>query len=402
MQPTFFDELRVSVAQFNALVNQHLQTIGEVIVEGEITQMNVSARGGVNIVMKDVKEQAVINVSGYEPQIQGIKMVREGMQVAIYGIPQVWSPTGRLSVSIHKIVPLGEGALKEAYELLKAKLKNEGLFDESRKRPLPDYVTHIALITAAGSAALLDFLKILSENNSGLEIDFYSVSVQGKYSEREIIAALNAADTKEYDCIVLTRGGGSLEDLLTFNEEQVARAIFALHTPVLVAVGHERDESIADFVADVRASTPSQAAYYLVNTNLQFIASLETQAGVIEQLYINRLNQVKMALSGKLAGIDSRLLGEVRQMRSKLDHAQLLIDRFPDTVNESTRKLLELERLLRSLNPRNVLNRGFAIVRNSQGRVVSSKVNVKSGDDIAIEVKDGMIEAEVSPSHPPA
>lgn len=397
MQPTFFDELRVSVAQFNALVNQHLQTIGEVIVEGEITQMNVSARGGVNIVMKDVKEQAVINVSGYEPQIQGIKMVREGMQVAIYGIPQVWSPTGRLSVSIHKIVPLGEGALKEAYELLKAKLKNEGLFDESRKRPLPDYVTHIALITAAGSAALLDFLKILSENNSGLEIDFYSVSVQGKYSEREIIAALNAADTKEYDCIVLTRGGGSLEDLLTFNEEQVARAIFALHTPVLVAVGHERDESIADFVADVRASTPSQAAYYLVNTNLQFIASLETQAGVIEQLYINRLNQVKMALSGKLAGIDSRLLGEVRQMRSKLDHAQLLIDRFPDTVNESTRKLLELERLLRSLNPRNVLNRGFAIVRNSQGRVVSSKVNVKSGDDIAIEVKDGMIEAKVMP-----
>jgi len=299
-QSLFSESIRVSVDQFNELINLQLQSIGEVIVEGEITEMNISKRGGVNLVLKDKNKQAVLNVSGYAPRIQGINMIEIGMEVAIWGVPQLYSPYGKFSVSIYKILPIGAGALAKALELLKEQLEKEGLFDPTRKRPLPELITNIALITAKNSAAESDFLKILKENNTGLNIDFYAVSVQGKHSVGEILSAIQNAQNKNYDCIVMIRGGGSLEDLSSFNDEKISKAIFASKIPTLVAVGHERDESIAELVSDVRASTPSQAAYYIVVNNTNFIKSIELQA---DQIYL-QIQEIINLNKNRISGIN--------------------------------------------------------------------------------------------------
>ncbi|KXK26398.1 MAG: Exodeoxyribonuclease 7 large subunit [candidate division WS6 bacterium OLB20] len=180
----------ITVAQFNSLIRSQLETIGPMIVEGEIVQMNVTARGGVNIDLKDPKGSALVRVSGYAPTIQGIHTVKEGDSVAVWGTPTLWEEKGLFSIKAFKLMPLGEGALREAYEMLKTKLAAEGLFDEDRKRPLPEYVTRIALITAKGSAAESDFLKILRENEAGLEIDFYPVHVQAGTPNRRSLQHL--------------------------------------------------------------------------------------------------------------------------------------------------------------------------------------------------------------------
>lgn len=406
-------EARFTVAQFNEMINLTLQALGDVVVEGEITQLNVSGKGGVNIVIKDAKASAVLNVSGYAPRIEGIKFIKEGMQVAAFGVPSLWSMGGRFSLQIYKILPLGEGALKEAYDQLKQQLAEEGLFATERKRRLPQTVTKIALLTGKESAAQSDFYKILREHNFGAEIDYYPVQVQGKYAEQEIISALKHISNQDYDCVVLTRGGGSLEDLITFNSERLARTIYAMKIPVLVGIGHEKDESIADYVADIRAATPSQAAYYLVSHNQEFINqqlektslmktnlqnkilsytyTLERRRGFIMQALKNLLQQWQYQVSKKTAGISQKLLYNIQQVRIKSQKLEFQIKRLPQLVEQYNLKIVSLERLFASYNPKNVIKRGYAIVKNDAGGIVSAVEDVKIGDKISLLVKNGKI-----------
>lgn len=429
----------ITVSQFNTMIKTHLQGVGPVIVEGEIVQMNITQRGGVSIELKDPKGSALVRVSGYAPRIQGIHTVKEGDSVAVWGTPTIWEAKGLFSLEAFKLMPLGEGALREAYEQLKQKLQSEGLFDEDRKRQLPEFVRRIALVTADGSAAQSDFLKILRENEAGLEIDFYPVHVQGRYAESEIISALKLADTKDYDCIVLTRGGGSLEDLLAFNDEVLARTIFALSTPVIVGVGHERDESIADFVADSRASTPSQAAYYLASLNHTFIDKLERQTEALRRMlsetvqsynritaeamhtitlqtsgiigrYNSRLGRAELIMQRMAASvssdiqtkiyravkqIDYRLQHEIGGLFQKTDRALRILDRVPVRVNKTVNKLDALERLLVSYNPKSVLDRGYALI-SSGGNYISSTTDLQPGAELSVTLKDGSVDTIIS------
>ncbi|HRN86338.1 MAG TPA: exodeoxyribonuclease VII large subunit [Candidatus Dojkabacteria bacterium] len=414
-QSLFSESIRVSVDQFNELINLQLQSIGEVIVEGEITEMNISKRGGVNLVLKDKYKQAILNVSGYAPRIQGINMIEIGMEVAIWGVPQLYSPYGKFSVSIYKILPIGAGALAKALELLKDQLEKEGLFDPTRKRPLPALIKNIALITAKSSAAESDFLKILKENNTGISIDFYPVSVQGKHSVGEILSALQIAQNKGYDCIVMIRGGGSLEDLSSFNDEKISKAIFASKTPTLVAVGHERDESIAELVSDVRASTPSQAAYYIVVNHTNFIKSIELQADQIYlqiqeiiNLNINKisginifekvlliLNNYKYQVSSYDVDFESKIFINISNFQNTLEKSTHELSNFSYRITQLLNDVLHMQSTIENLNPEKIVQKGYAIIKNSKGNIITSVKGTKTNDLLTLKVRDGNLNTKV-------
>ncbi|MEI7579833.1 MAG: exodeoxyribonuclease VII large subunit [bacterium] len=391
MQP----ENRLTVGQFNHVLNSYLGSLGEFIVEGEITQLNISTKGGVNIVLKDLKEQAVVNLSGFRPRIQGLNFVQEGMQVACWGTPQIWSPSGRLSLNIFKILPLGEGALKAAYDQLKAQLSEEGLFNEERKRPLPEIITKIALITAKDSAAYGDFVKILQENHANIAVDFYPVQVQGKYSQLEIKSILQLlTEMSGYDCIVLIRGGGSLEDLITFNDEIIAREIFAAKIPVVVGVGHERDESIADFVADIRASTPSQAAYYLVAQNNSYLETLVLQGNNFYQQLIKKIQFQQLELLKKESLIHNFFMIITSSLTAKLELLKIKAKQIFVKNNIIRTKIETLTKLIEANNPQKILQRGYALLQKN-GHYINSIKQVKINEQIDIQVKDGKINSQI-------
>lgn len=385
---------KFSVSEFNQVLNQHLKLLGDVQIEGEITQMTITRNKGVYIILKDTKENAVVSVSGYAPTIQGIDMVNEGMKVVVWGNPEIYSPMGKFSIKAFKIIPSGKGALKEAYERLKIKLESEGLFNEDRKRPLPEFITKIALLTGKDSAAQSDFLKILNENNANFSIDFYPVHVQGKHSESEIINTLRYISEKNYDCIVLTRGGGSLEDLITFNEEKVARTIFALNVPVIVGVGHEKDESIADFVADVRASTPSQAAYYLIAQNNGFLNSLEMQAEAIRQHLLSDVQKYRSYINNFQSKVDGRIKYEISTIINNCDKLLILASRFPTQISEYKERVDSYARLINSFNPKTILNQGYNILK-SEGKLIKSVKDLKPKQSISLTLIDGSADATI-------
>jgi len=415
-QNMFDNEIRLGVSQFNELVNLQLQNLGELIIEGEITEFNISRRQGVNIVLKDRNELAVVSVTGYAPRIEGINLVEAGMQVAIWGSPQLYSPYGKFSVSIYKILPIGEGALNKAFELLKNKLDTEGLFNPDRKRPLPQLVKNIALITAKDSAAQGDFYKILKENNSGINVDFYPVAVQGKHAISEILSAIKKTQEKKYDSVVLIRGGGSLEDLSAFNDESVTRAIFACKNITLVAVGHERDESISEYAADIRASTPSQAAYYLVVNNTKFITGLELQ---VEQMHAHLQQSItyyneyvgRYDLRNEIFNLfrlyESKLLNFNYDIESKLGRVvekylslslsmEVSLVNFENYIKSIIKQVHYLENILASYNPINVVKRGYAIVRNTKGKIITSVTQVEIGQPIELTLKNGKLKTSIN------
>lgn len=407
--------LRLGVKQLNDLANLQLQTIGEVVVEGEVTEFSISKRKGVNLVLKDKQENAIVSISGYAPEIEGLNMIEQGIEVAIWGRPQIYSPYGKFSISIYKILPLGDGALSRALEILKNKLEKEGLFDIGRKRHLPQLVTKIALITAKGSAASTDFLKILQENSNCLDIDLYPVAVQGKHAVEEVVFALKTAQMIDYDCIVLTRGGGSLEDLSAFNDEKVARAIFASKPTTMVAIGHEKDITIAELSADIRASTPSQAAYYFISNTTSVITAITTQTDQIynlirqqitlttkevsiDNLYnkiISILNQQNIIFHNYGSSFKTEIINYLNNYKHTIATTSSILDRFDQYIKNSLKEISYYEHLFNSLNPKNVIQRGYAIIKNDNGDIISSISKISLGDKINLVVKDGEVTSVV-------
>ncbi|MBD3362971.1 exodeoxyribonuclease VII large subunit [Candidatus Dojkabacteria bacterium] len=362
----------LSVTQFNTVIKSFIQELGIFRVKGEITELTITSRKGVYMTLSDGKSN--LNISGYAPKIKGLDMVEKDMNVIVEGVSDIYVPYGKFSLSIHSIEPEGAGALAIAYEKLKAKLKKNGLFDEENKISLPQFITKIALLTAKKSAAYSDFVKILQEKKAGIEVDFYPVTVQGQKSEKSILDAMEKLSMKQYDTIVLTRGGGSLEDLKSFNSEKIAKTIFSSKIPYIVGVGHEKDESICDFVADVRASTPSQCAYYLVNQNKKFNDKLDEKFVFIAEYLLNKKVNLFNELIKVEVNIENVLNAKITQVREKV---------------------LSFERILNSFDVATVLQRGFAIVKK-KGDIVTTVNKLKKSDNIQISLQDGDLEAEVS------
>lgn len=405
------------VSEFNEFIGLYLGKIGEVVVEGEISEIKVSQGKWLFLTIKD--EESSVEIFSLIFRIKNYGLLEEGMLAHVYGIPRLYKKTGRFTLFANQIVPAGEGALRIAFEKLKLKLEREGLFDETRKRPLPAFPQKIGLITAKNSQAYADFIKVLAERMGGIKIYFYPVQVQGKDSVDSILSAFEYFNKKLpfLDLLVLTRGGGSLEDLLAFNDEQVARAIFASKTPVVCGVGHEKDVSLADLVADLRASTPSNAAELIVRERNEVLKEVAYSITSIEKSLRYKIREKEGIINKAVNILKNAIAKQINNLYQLIFRFSKEFNLFGQRTELITQKIINLKahltrtvdfwlkenkawvnnliRLLKSLDYHQVLKRGFSITTDRQGRIIKAVKEVSKDKDIISRLFDGKIYSKV-------
>ncbi len=366
-------DLVLSPSEFIALLNQTLEfAYPSVVIEGELSELRVSKNRWVYFNLKD-DEGAVLRFFGTVYMLPG--PLEDGLKVQVRCTPRHHLQYG-FSLSVQSMQVSGEGSIRRAQELLMRKLESEGLFAPERKRTLPYPPKRIGVITSVGSAAEADFRKILAERWGGVDVQIANVLVQGESAPSQIIQAINWFNSESplVDVLVIIRGGGSIDDLAAFSTESVTRAVATSRIPTLVAIGHEIDLSLAELAADVRASTPSNAAQLLVPDRRHVLSTLD---------------QTRAMLAEKLG----RPVRERREsLRSQTEHMYQVIER---TLGDRKRSLEHYHEMLKVLNPSAVLKRGYALVR-SGGKYVTSLSAVAVGDGVVIHFTDGEAGATIS------
>ncbi|MFZ6015863.1 MAG: exodeoxyribonuclease VII large subunit [Patescibacteria group bacterium] len=371
------------IAHINDILSRSWNT-EELCVEGEVTDFKISQGQWVNFSIKDDKGLISIFMTVWNLRVP----LQDGMKVQVYGMPRIYPKFGKFSISAERVELVGEGALKKALAALQAKLEKEGLFDESRKRILPDFPSKIALIASRESAAYGDFIRIINERWAGLDIDLYHVKVQGAGSAEELVRAIRSANAncKDYDALVMTRGGGSLEELMSFNDEQVVRAIHASKIPTLVGIGHERDISLAELAADVRGSTPTDCARRLVPDRAEVLRDLAYRADLIER-----------ALKDRIAAQNDLLIRAMRSPSAWLARQKQSLEHQTSLVNANVKQWISAllvrhrsqMRLLASLDPKGVLARGYSMLCDARGRAITSAAALQVGTTVTAKLRDG-------------
>ncbi len=354
-------EVTLTVSQFIEVCNQTLDyAYADIVVEGEVASFKVNQG---KWVFFDLKEgEASVNCFMVISQLK--TALTDGMKVRVKATPKL-TRWGRFSLTVKQVLPIGEGSIKKSFELLKKKLTAEGLFDPVKKRAIPQGLTKIGVISSTGAAGYIDFLKILQNRWGGMSIQTLNTQVQGMGAPEQIVRALEYFNQRaEVEAIVIVRGGGSADDLAAFNDEGLARAIAASRIPVMTGIGHEVDESLADLAADVRASTPSNAAERLTYDRAEIMRRNRDLVSGVKRVILERIQRTEQQLRDNLADVKRRILMKVEQ---------------------TEQRIVQTQKLLQSLNPENVLKRGYA--------VISGKVKV--GEEIDITMIDKTITAEV-------
>ncbi len=363
--------LTCTVSEFVALLNQTLEYAYPItVVTGELANFKVSKNRWVYFDLKD--ETASVRFFGTVYHLPG--PLENGMMLSVRGVPRLHPQYG-FSVSVQSIRPVGEGSIKKAAALLEATLRAEGLFDEDRKRPLPYPPARIGLITSGESAAYKDFIKVSTERWGGLEVTLVDVQVQGEAAPAQIAAAIAQCNAQAVpvDVLVITRGGGSAEDLAAFSTEQVTRAVATSRIPTLVAIGHEVNLSLAELAADRRASTPSNAAEMLVPDRRSMLAQVQTQR---QQL----LNAVTRHVAA------ARNQGGIRR--------EALLAAVLRPLQQERRSLGLHRQLLDAFDPQAALRRGYALIRH-EGTVLRSGTAIKRGQQLTVQLTDARLTATV-------
>ncbi len=355
-------EIKFSVSEFIDVCNQSLDyAFADVIVEGEVASFKVNQG---KWVFFDLKEEDS-SISCFMVISQLKMALQDGMKVQVKATPRL-TRWGKFSLTVRQILPVGEGSIKKNFELLKKKLTAEGLFDVARKRPIPQNLTKIAVISSTGAAGYIDFLKILSNRWGGLVIQTINTQVQGISAPEQIIRALNHFNQlSEAEVIVIVRGGGSADDLSAFNDEGLARAIAASRIPVMTGIGHEIDESLADLAADVRASTPSNAAERLTFDRREIIRRSEDNLLSLQRFLLDKIHLTSEEISTQLASLHEHLLGK---------------------IDQSLQRNTEVQKILNTLNPENVLQRGYAMI-TGKAQVGENLTIITSTKELTAEVK---------------
>jgi len=334
----------MSVSSLNTKIKSLLEaTFMHTMVEGEVASATYHSSGHLYFSIKD-KESSIKCVM-WRSSVAKMKFrIEKGMHIVVEGSVSVYTPRGEYQFQTVKIEPYGKGALALAYEQLKERLKAKGYFDAQRKKPIPKHITKIALVTAKESAALYDMLKIIEQRWPLLEVFIIDTLVQGEASAVQIAHSLRYADTLKADVVIVGRGGGSAEDLWSFNEEIVADAIFSMHTPVVSAVGHEVDVMISDFVADLRAPTPSAAIEMIVLDSREMLYTLsqieERYTYVIEQKLQKLTQELKHNKEILLRSSPSRQLKDIQTEFDRVENEfirviQYKMERFSSQSTES-------------------------------------------------------------------
>lgn len=357
--------LALGVSDFVALVNQTLDfTYPNVTIVGELANFRVSKNKWVYFDLKD--ELASVRFFGMVYSLPG--PIEDGMLLEVRGAPRLHPQFG-FSVTMQALRPVGEGSIKKAANLLEARLRAEGLFDEARKRPLPYPPQTIGLVTSKASAAYADFTKVLATRWRGLTIQLIDVQVQGEAAPGQVVRAIEQFNQMavQPEVLVVIRGGGSADDLRTFSTEQVTRAVAASRIPTLVAVGHEVDVSLTELAADQRASTPSNAAELLTPDKREVSSQLHRRVDGLSATVARVLAERRQLL---------RFVRETnsRHIDEKLDFARLYLNRR--------------QQLVTALSPETTLHRGYAIVRNEQGEAIKSGGALHKDQPVAVQFFD--------------
>ena len=411
----------ITVSQLNRQVKTLLeQGIARLWVEGEISNIAKPASGHIYFTLKD--NSAQIRAAFFRQRQRGPTIgLKNGDQVLAFGRVSLYEPRGDYQLILEQVEPAGEGALKRQFEVLKKMLAAEGLFDEDRKQELPALPERIGVITSPTGAAIRDIVSILGRRFPSIPVVVYPAAVQGDAAVPELIAALeSAARRDECDVLVIGRGGGSLEDLWAFNEEKLARAIARCPIPIVSAVGHEVDFTIADFVADVRAPTPSGAAEIVVPDRDDWLRSVNSLAARIARLgqrtveergqtldwLTRRLvqtspEQTLLRQHDRLREIQRRLMVAVRQgvagQRPVLTNLWQRLQRSgPESIAAPNHRLQLAMRGLHAVSPLATLDRGYAIVEDADsGKVLMNAADAEVGTDIRARLANGELTATV-------
>ena len=397
-------KLILSVTQINeyirALINGD-EILSMITVRGEISNLTVHRSGHIYFTLKD--EGSVLKAVMFRSNAQRVRFaLKEGMNVIVYGRISIYTPSGQYQLYAENIQPDGIGALYVAYEQIKQRLADEGLFDQSRKKTVPRFPATVGIVTSPTGAAIHDMINVMSRRYPAAKLLLYPALVQGDTAYKSLISGISYFNEQKCaDVIIIGRGGGSLEDLWAFNNVELAYAIARSEIPVISAVGHESDFTIADFVADLRAPTPSAAAELAVPDALALRSTLNYDLSLLEKTIITRIERYKK---------DLNLLASSKVLTSKqelLDTYRMNTSITSDKLDASIEKIISAKRFefsisaakLDSISPLNTLARGYAIVQESSGRALSSIDGISIGDIIDIRLSNGVIEANVEKIH---
>lgn len=389
----------ITVSQLNRQAKSMLeQGLGRIWVEGELSNIARPASGHIYFTLKD--KNAQVRAAFFRQRQRGPTInFKDGDQVLAYGRVSLYEARGDYQLIVEQIEAVGEGALRRQFEVLKKKLAAEGLFDEERKQELPALPQRIGVITSPSGAAIRDIISILGRRFPSIPVVIYPAAVQGDAAPAELMNALATANTrKECDVLIIGRGGGSLEDLMAFNDEQLAHAIADSSIPIVSAVGHEIDFTIADFVADLRAPTPSGAAEIVVPDRADWVRTLRSLVNRISRLgqrTVEDLGQTLDWLSRRLVQTSpsanlQRSMSRLTSLRQRLSGAAR------GSVADANHRLELAMRGLHSVSPLATLERGYAIVEDaSSGKVLLGPDEIAPGKDVRARLAHGELIATV-------
>lgn len=388
------------VSAVNRYVKQLLQQdmiLSGLWVSGEISNFKRHSSGHLYFTLKD-REGSVAAVMFAGDARSLAFRPQDGQQVQVQGYISLYEKTGQYQLYVRKMEQQGSGQLYQAFEALKQKLQAQGLFDMERKKPIPVYPRKIGIVTSPTGAAVRDMIQIARRRHPGVQLVLYPALVQGMEAAPTIVKGIRKLDRMpEVDVIIVGRGGGSMEDLWPFNEEMVAMAIAQAQTPIVSAVGHETDFTIADFVSDLRAPTPSAAAELTVPD----VRSILGQMDGLEQRRYRATQRKQLTYRQRLAllwqkvqaGDPRRKLDELRQQLDMQEQRQLHL--WKQCLQQRQYRLEHLSSSLELLSPQHQLDKGYAMVMDEEGRIVSAVEQVAKGQALRIQMKDGKIAATV-------
>ena len=387
-----------SVAQVNSYIkNMFVQDfmLRSLFVKGEVSNCKYHPSGHIYFTLKD--ERGTISCVMFAGNRSGLAFrLQEGQQVVVGGSVDIYERDGKYQIYAKQIVLDGAGLLYEKFEQLKKELDEMGMFDSFYKQSIPKYVRTLGVVTADTGAAVKDIINIASRRNPYVQIILFPAIVQGEQAAASIIKGIQTLETYGVDVMIVGRGGGSIEDLWAFNEREVAQAIFDCKVPIISAVGHETDTTIADYVADLRAPTPSAAAELAIFEYRQMEERIRECKDSLRRLLSNKLRLYE----GKLENIRVRLkyLSPLNQIREKRTHAMKLEEQLENGMNDAIalkRHRLELYiEQMKGLSPLDKLNQGFSYVSDEEGKTVTDINKIKIGSLLSVHVKNGLVKAK--------
>lgn len=389
----------ITVSRLNAYIKTVLgndEHLSNILVRGEISNFKHHQSGHFYFTLKD--KSSALSCIMFSSRTSSLDFRPEdGMEVVVSGYVSVYERSGRYQLYASSMLPEGEGELYRKFELLKKQLSAEGLFDESNKKPLPMIPEKIGVITSKTGSVIKDIINVLDRRFPGYNLELYPSHVQGKGAEKEIAQGVHYFNKQgEVGVIIIARGGGSIEDLWPFNEELLARAIYSSKIPVISAVGHETDYTIADFVSDRRAPTPSAAAEIVVPE----LSSLKDAISSNSQRLINAIRVILAGYQVKVDALAKRPV--IMRPEEIFNVSEIVIDGLNERMEIAVSRILERKKAAFSeltakaelLSPVATLVRGYSVLKNAKGHVITSVGDVETGEKFTALVKDGYIECE--------